>query len=264
MREAMKERNMNADEFGLISVIMAAYNAENTVASAIKSVLGQTYQNFELLIIDDGSSDLTAAIVKDFAVRDERIRLIANAQNSGVSASRKNGLAAARGGWIAILDSDDLWRPDKLEKQIALQRKTGADLLFTGSAFIDAQGRPKTWILHVPETIDYRALLKQNLISNSSTLVKKDLAVQFYVQNDRIHEDYALWLRILRGGKIAYGLDEPLLVYRLQSASKSGNKLKSALMNWRTYRYVGLSAPESAYYMFRYALNGIMKYRNFF
>ena len=250
------------NEFGLISVIMAAYNAESTIADAIDSALAQSYRNLELIVIDDASSDSTGAIAKRFTEQDKRVRLIANARNSGVSAARKSGLTAARGGWIAILDSDDLWTLDKLEKQIVLQKKTGAELLFTGSAFIDAQAQSKNWILHVPQVVNYRTLLKQNLLSNSSALVKKDLMKRFYVQNDRIHEDYALWLKILQSGKSAYGVDEPLLIYRIQPFSKSGNKIKSAVMNWRTYRYVGLPVPVSAYYMFHYAVRSVLKYRN--
>ncbi len=118
-------------DFGLISIIMAAYNAEKTIEQAINSVLNQTYPNFELLVVNDCSTDKTAALVEAVAKKDNRVRLISNKKNSGVSYTRKHGLEETRGEWIAILDSDDAWKPEKLEKQIALQEKTNADLLFT-------------------------------------------------------------------------------------------------------------------------------------
>ena len=251
------------DGNGAVSVLMAAYNAEHTIAESIRSVLAQTYGKLELIVIDDASSDSTASIVRDFAQKDQRVRLLSKAHNGGVSAARKSGLSAAAGDWIAILDSDDLWTADKLEKQMTRQRETGAELLFTGSAFIDEAGKPKDWVLHVPETVNYQTLLKQNILSNSSALVKKTLFEQFFVENDKIHEDYALWLRITGSGVCAYGVDEPLLIYRLRTASKSGNKWKSAVMNWNTYRYVGLSVPLSCRCMLRYTINGLLKYRHF-
>lgn len=122
-------------EFGLISIIMAAYNAEKTIEQAINSVLRQTYTDFELLVVNDCSKDRTVELVKSIAAKDNRVRLISNEKNSGVSFTRKHGLEESNGSWIAILDSDDAWTPDKLEKQIELQKRTNADLLFTGSAF---------------------------------------------------------------------------------------------------------------------------------
>lgn len=129
-------------EFGLVSIIMAAYNAEKTIELAIESVLNQTYSNFELLVINDCSKDGTAKLVEAFSAKDNRVRLISNEKNSGVSFTRKHGLEESNGSWIAILDSDDAWAPDKLEKQIKLQKRTNADLLFTGSAFMDPDGQP--------------------------------------------------------------------------------------------------------------------------
>lgn len=132
---------MIQNDFGLISIIMAAYNAEKTIEQAINSVLSQTYTNFELLVVNDCSTDRTAELVKSIAAKDSRVRLISNVKNNGVSYTRKHGLEEAKGSWIAILDSDDAWAPEKLEKQIDFQRRTNADLLFTGSAFMDSEGQ---------------------------------------------------------------------------------------------------------------------------
>lgn len=249
-------------EFGLVSIIMAAYNAEKTIELAIESVLNQTYSNFELLVINDCSKDGTAKLVEDFSAKDNRVRLISNEKNSGVSFTRKHGLEEANGSWIAILDSDDAWAPEKLEKQIELQNRTNADLLFTGSAFMDSEGRPIDWYLHAPAEATYRQLLKQNVLSNSSALVRKELYAKYYAIGDGMHEDFAIWLSILKEGKKAYGVDEPLLIYRIAKSSKSGNKVKAARMNWNTYRYVGLNLMEAIYYECWYIFNGIRKYRN--
>lgn len=253
---------MMQNDFGLISIIMAAYNAEKTIEQAIDSVLSQTYTNFELLVVNDCSADRTAELVKSIEAKDSRVRLISNVKNSGVSYTRKHGLEEAKGDWIAILDSDDAWEPEKLEKQIELQRRTNADLLFTGSAFMDSEGHPIDWYLHAPKEVTYRQLLKQNVLSNSSALVRKELYAKHYAIGDGMHEDFAIWLSILKKGTKAYGVDEPLLIYRIAKSSKSGNKVKAARMNLNTYRYVGLNLMEAIYYECWYIFNGIRKYRN--
>lgn len=248
----------NADE--LVSVIMAAYNAENTLAESIQSALGQSHRNLELIVVDDASTDATLSIARTFAQRDERVRVIPHTTNCGVSASRKDGLANAKGRWVAILDSDDLWLPEKLEVQLSAQWETNADLIYTASAFIDEAGIRKAWCLRVPKTVAYRSLLKQNVISNSSVLVRKELFETYFVNNDSMHEDFAVWLRMLKDGAVFRGIDQPLLIYRIRKSSKSGNKLKSAVMSWNTYRYVGLNIPASCYYMVCYAIRGFFKY----
>lgn len=254
--------SMLHEDFGLISIIMAAYNAEKTIEQAINSVLNQTYPNFELLVVNDCSKDRTAELVESIAAKDSRVRLISNAKNSGVSYTRKHGLEEANGSWIAILDSDDAWAPEKLEKQIDLQKRTNADLLFTGSAFMNADGQPINWYLHAPAEVTCRQLLKQNVLSNSSALVRKELYAKHYAIGDGMHEDFAIWLSILKEGKKAYGVDEPLLIYRITKSSKSGNKVKAAKMNWNTYRYIGLNPVEAAYYEGWYVMKGLMKYKN--
>lgn len=257
------KQNGYKKSFGLISIIMAAYNAENTIGQAITSVIQQTYTDFELIIINDCSTDRTVDVINEFIKRDTRIILINNSKNMGVSYTRKHGLDEAKGSWIAILDSDDLWLPEKLAKQVEFQKKTNADLLYTGSGFMNVDGKQINWKLNVPEVITYRQLLKQNILSNSSALVRKDLYEKYYVVGDDMHEDFAIWLQILRNGIKAYGINEPLLIYRLDDKSKSGNKLKAAMMNWSTYRYIGLNLLEAAYYEFWYAINGLCKYKHF-
>ena len=162
----------------LVSIIMPAYNSENYMESSINSVIKQTYENWELLIIDDASSDSTREIAHKYA-DGEKIRLIVNDKNVGVSQSRNRGIHEAKGHWVAFLDSDDLWEPEKLGKQMDfLEKEDKARLVFTGSAFINEQGKRAEYILEVPEKVMFRRLLKQNIISWSSVVVQKELLLQ--------------------------------------------------------------------------------------
>ena len=242
----------------LISIVMAAYNAQRTIRTAIDSVLAQSWTDWELLVVDDCSTDRTGEIVSSYG--DGRIRLLRAKENRGAAASRYAGVEAARGEWIAILDSDDAWEPDKLAAQLDVQRRTHADLVFSGSGFMTAEGERLDTILHVPETIGYRALLKQNVISNSSVLVRRELYLQYSPRRENLHEDYACWLSLLRAGFRAAGIDRPLLIYRLSQSSKSSNKFRSARMNWNTLRHVGLGVCASAFYMAFYTVNGLYKH----
>ncbi|MBO4894983.1 MAG: glycosyltransferase family 2 protein [Clostridia bacterium] len=253
---------MDKNDFGLISIIMAAYNAEKTIGFAIESVLAQTYKDYELIIVNDCSSDSTEEIVRIYVENDSRIKLISNEKNLGVSLSRLEALKVANGEWIAVLDSDDAWVPEKLEKQTALQKELEADLVFTGVRYIRADGAPIDWAFKVPGETCYKELLKQNVIANPSALVRKELYSEHYAIGDEMHEDFAVWLSILKTGIKAYAVTEPLTVVRVSPNSKSGNKFKSALMNWRTYRYMKLNVFSAAYYMCRYTVNGVRKYRN--
>ena len=253
------------DHSELVSVIMPAYNSARTLEDAASSVLEQTYENIELLIADDDSSDDTSEICQALASKDSRVHVITNTSNQGALKTRLKAIREAKGEWIAFLDSDDLWKPDKLSKQLALMNDTGCDLVYTGSSFIDENGQPYEWILHVPERTEYKQLLKQNIISNSSVLVKKDLFVRFAPDNEDkhdMHEDFACWLGMLRAGHTARGIDEPLITYRLSKSSMSGNKLKAYSMNMYTYKYVGLGFFSRLYYQMCYSVNGIRKYRH--
>lgn len=239
---------------------MAAFNAGDTIGQAINSVITQTFHDWELLVVNDCSQDHTEKIVQQYMKVDTRIQIINNVRNCGVSLSRKKALEQAKGEWIAILDSDDIWKPDKLEKQILLALQKDASLIYTGSAFIDNEGNSINWQLNVPLSLTYKELLKQNLISNSSALVKTVLYKKYYASGDDMHEDYAMWLVITKAGYKAYGIDEPLLIYRLAKNSKSSNKLKAALMNWNTYRYVGLNLTSTIFYMLFYIKKSLFKY----
>lgn len=245
-----------------ISIITPAYNCEKYLEEAVDSVLAQTTQDWELLIIDDCSKDHTYRCMQKLAERDSRIRIFKNTQNAGAAATRNFGIRQAKGQWIAFLDSDDLWKKEKLEKQMNfLEKYPEASFLFTGSAFIEDDGMTIAHTLHVPERVNRRRLLGQNVISCSSVLIRRELMLEFPMpEEDGIHEDFATWLGILSKVPWAYGMDEPLLIYRRALASKSGEKGKSAQMNWRTYIKAEVPLLPRIFCMASYTFHGLYKY----
>lgn len=245
-----------------VSVVMPAWNAEKTLEDSVRSVLCQTEENWELLIVDDASSDGTWEKILALSEADSRIRAVRNETGRGAGPTRNRGVELARAEWVAFLDSDDLWTGDKLSRQLALAEAfPETELFYTGSGFIGASGEKLDYVLHVPEKIDRRQLLRQNLISCSSVLARRELLLRFPMQNGRaLHEDFVTWIRILETQPYARGVDEPLLLYRLSENSKSSNKLRAAKMNWNAYRAAGLGIPESLYYMGWYTLRGLRKY----
>jgi len=277
-----------------VSIVMPAYNSAVTISESICSVLAQTYPYWELIVIDDASKDDT--IKKVTAFQDDRIRILKQPTNQGVAAARNLGVQEARYDWIAFLDSDDLWTKDKLEKQIqqmiTLERNLSlqqpSDILsnaysndssfhktpcggnmqrpslyYTGSAFIDAAGHPLSYILHVPSQMTAKEILKQNLVSCSSVLVRRDIMLRHPMPIDRrkpLHEDFATWIGILRAEGLAAGLDEPLLIYRLQKKSKSSNKGKAAMMHWNAMRVNQIPLLTALISMIFYMERGVRKY----
>lgn len=245
----------------LVSVIMPTYNAERLIAASIQSALNQSYKSWELIIIDDCSTDRTADIIKGFS--DTRIHYYKCDKNLGVAQARNLGISRANGEWIAFLDSDDIWEPTKLEKQIGfIEKNDRAKLVFTASSFINENGDRLDYILPAPEIVTAKELLKQNVLSCSSVLIAKEYILKIpFPSSKTLHEDYVAWLKILDEIDVAYGINEPLLIYRMSPNSKSGNKLKAANMQWNAYKEYGLNPLERIYYTFFYVSNGIKKYR---
>lgn len=244
----------------MISIVMPAYNAASTIRSSIESIQAQTVKDWELIVIDDGSKDDTVSILKELAAGDERIRFFQNEINSGASYTRNRAVAMAQGEWIAFLDSDDRWQPQKLEKQIALANEhPDMQLCYTSSSFIDDEDNPFPYIMEAQERTTYKTLLHKNLISCSSVMIRSSVMKQILMPSDKMHEDYFVWLTVLRTGSIAYGIKEPLLIYRLSSNSKSSNRIKSAKMLYNTYLAVGYNFISSAALTFLYMFHSIKK-----
>lgn len=250
--------------FPLVSVVMPAHNSAMYIKQAIQSVQKQTFKNWELLVVDGLSQDHTRQIVHEYREQDARIHLIENncAEDCSAAGNRCRGIECARGKWIAFLDSDDVWLPEKLQIQLTAAQQYAEKFLFTASSFIDKNGKDKRFILHVPQQIAYPEILKQDIISCSSVLIEKDLLEGCFLEKDtQVSEDFSAWIRILRRTDIhAMGIDLPLLKYRLTRKSLSSNKFQSALRTFRTYRYMGLSQLESIYYWVFYVFRSIKKY----
>ena len=243
-----------------ISVVMPAYNCRKTIAQAVDSVLIQGGVSWELIIVDDASAEPMDDILQQYR-GDRRIRYYKNKRNRGVSYTRNRAVRLAKGKWIAFLDADDCWMPGKLARQLALLEEKQMVLCATARALMDVDGQLTGRVIPVAEELSYRSLLSGNPINNSSVLIRRDVLLEFQIECDAvIHEDYALWLFVLQKYKRACGINEPLLHYRVDVHSKSGNKVKSVWMNYRTFRYVGMSVPQSCVCLVRYAAAGVKKY----
>lgn len=245
----------------LVSVVIPAYNAEKTIRQTVESVIGQTFTEWEMIVVNDCSRDGTLAILEEMAAEDSRIRVVTNEQNGGVSYSRNCGVQEARGDWIAFLDSDDVWRPDKQEKQMLAQKKTEADIFCVGFDYMDGEGNPLTGVFHVPMSITYKGLLKKNVVSTSGIMIRRDWMLRYPFRTDVAHEDLFEWLTLLKAGAVAVGIDEPLHTLRIfQKDSRSGNKLRSAINRMRLYQQIGISLPAACWYWICYVWNALNKY----
>lgn len=244
-----------------VSVVMPVYNAEKFLRESIESVLSQSYDAFELILINDCSKDNSLEIMREYAEKDSRVKVFDNESNKGVSYTRNVGVKNACGEYIAFLDSDDMWTSDKLEKQFRLIKEhPETDICFTGSAFVDTDSNKSDFVFSVPQSVTYKELLKQNVISCSSVLIKKEWLEKYPMQYDNMHEDFAVWLQVLRDNGVARAVNEPLLVYRVCKNSKSGNKFKSLLMGYRVYKFLGINIFKRCYYMMFYIVRGIRKH----
>lgn len=247
-------------ENNLVSIITPMYNAEKFVENTIKSVLNQTYSQWEMLIVDDCSTDSSAEIVKSYATKDSRIKYLKSDSNKGVSNARNMALASAKGQFIAFLDSDDMWYESKLEKQINFMKKNNYTITFTAYELIDEDNNKLNKIINIPEKVDYKNLLKSNSLGCLTVVIDRS-KVDFDIRMSGVrHEDYALWLSILKSGHVAHGINEVLALYRKSNNSLSGNKLKSALWTWNIYKNVEkLPIHKSIYYFINYGISGIKK-----
>lgn len=243
-----------------ISIIVPAYNCAATIQKTLQSIQAQTWQRWEAFVVDDCSTDTTKAAVIEFAQRDYRIQLLENNFNQGPARARNQGIASSSGEFIAFLDADDIWEPEKLERQMAVLLKTGSDLCYTSYSFIDEMDR----LVHKPyiirDQVDYHGLLRENVIGCSTVLLRKAALKDHRFNSVFSHEDFALWLCLLREGALACGVPEVLVCYRL--GGRSDNKWKAAKGRWDIYRRCeGLPIYLSICYMVHYAGAAIRKYR---
>lgn len=244
----------------LVSVVIPVYNAEKFIEETISCVSNQTWQEWEILLIDDGSRDNSGVMLDKLAKTDERLRVF-HLEGGSAAKARNVGTKHARGRYLAFLDADDLWEKDKLEKELAFLKEKDAAFVFTGYEFADETGKGTGKVVRVPKQLTYKEALKNTTIFTSTVLfdMKKTGRELLYMPQIK-SEDTALWWKILRQGYTAYGLDENLVKYRRAGKTLSSNKLEAVRRIWNLYRKAeGLSVLKSLYYFVFWGFHAVAR-----
>lgn len=238
-----------------VSIIMPNYNGGRFVEEAIRSVQAQSNQDWELLVSDDCSNDDSVEIIRRIVDRDRRVVLLDGGnERSGPAKTRNRSIEAATGRFIAFLDSDDCWTPNKLERQLALHERTGCALTFTALMKMDETGALVPGLRFGGEVVTYRRMLQRNYMPCSSVIVDRSKTGDFRMPEIYRRQDYALWLSLLRQGGVALGIREPLLHYRVYPSSFSASKLTGALYHWKVLRECeNVTLIAGAFYFMHYA-----------
>ena len=225
----------------MISIIVPVYNAAVFIRQTIEMVQTQTYADWELLLVDDGSKDNSCEIIEQFLKEkpDERIRLIKKMKNEGAALSRNKGIEEAKGRYIAFLDADDVWLSHKLQTQMEFMKKEEAGFVFSAYEFGDENAVGTGRIVHVPKKLIYREALSRTVIFTTTVLLDTEKIPKELIYMPNVpSEDSATWWQIMRAGHVARGIDEVLAIYRRPGKSLSSNKLKAIQRIWYLYRKV--------------------------
>lgn len=234
----------------LVSIVIPVYNAEKFLERTIRSIIGQSFENWEILLVDDCSGDRSREIMQRY--ESHKIHCFYCEENAGPANARNVGLKHARGRYLAFVDSDDLWEQDKLKRQLAFMKKGGYAFTFTSYEFADENAKRNGCIAHAPAKVTYHDILKSSTIAPSTAMLDReqisDELIRMPLGVER--EDAATWMQILKTGICAYGLDEVLTIYCRHEGAYSGNKFKAVLGKWQLYRHVeGFSVPKSLFYV---------------
>ena len=246
----------------MVSIIVPVYNAAKYIENTITMVSEQTYKDWELILVDDASTDGSADLIeKIIAGQGKRIRLIRKSVNEGAAAARNSGIDASAGRYIAFLDADDVWRPEKLEKQIAFMEKTGAAFSFHSYEFGDEKANPTGRVVRAPQTLKFRQALSRTVIFTTTVMFDTEKIDMEIIHMPQVpSEDTATWWRILKSGYVAYGLDENLAVYRRPAKSLSSNKFVAIQRIWFLYRNIAdLSVIQSMFYFIGWAVRATLR-----
>ncbi|MBM6615370.1 glycosyltransferase family 2 protein [Desemzia sp. RIT804] len=243
----------------LVSIITPAYNSSKYIEECIESVLNQTYQNWEMLIVNDHSTDNTQQIVEEYIKKDNRIKLYNQKSNRGVAFARNTALELSKGRYVAFLDSDDTWKPKKLEVQLNFMLKNNYGFTFTSYETINSNPNGKKKIYRVPHKINYNQYIKNTIIGNLTVVMDKKLLGEISVEYGDL-EDVLTWMKYLKMGYPSYGLNENLACYRITKNSVSNNKFKNAKKYfWCLRNRQNLSVLQSIYCQFFYLFNATKK-----
>lgn len=228
----------------LISIIMPAYNAENHIKKSIQSVINQTYTNWELIIADDNSTDQTVDRIEQF--NDSRIRIIKLHTNSGAAVARNNAIEKAHGNYLAFLDSDDLWHPEKLKKQLNFMKEN--KILFSSTMYANIDENNHILDITVNyKQLDYKGVLK-HCPGNSTVMYNVEELGKYYIPDIKKRNDFVMWLRVIKGANILHGLPEVLTYYQVRRDSLSSNKSNLVKYQWKVYRdFEKISFLKSVY-----------------
>lgn len=246
----------------LVSIIVPVHNAGAYIEKTIETVKAQTYSQWELILVDDCSTDDSRQKIRSYVrENDGQIRLIEKTCNEGVARARNTGIDAARGRYIAFLDADDLWNPDKLQKELAFMKEKQAAFVFTAYEFGDEEGTGTGKIVSVPPKLTYFKALSRTVIFTTTVLLDTDKTGHDLIRMPDVKsEDTAAWWKILRNGFTAYGLNEVLAVYRRPAKSLSSNKIEAVRRIWNLYRkQERLSFLYSVYNLFFWALRATLR-----
>lgn len=245
----------------LISIVVPVYQVERFIRETIEAVQKQVYQNWELILVDDCSKDRSCAVIEEMAASDSRIRLIHQETNQGAAKARNTGVQNATGRYLCFLDSDDLWEPDKLSRELAFLQEKQAGFVFTGYEFADEYGKGLGKIVRVPEEISYSEALKNTTIFTSTVMIDRTrIKDEDIFMPDIASEDTATWWHLLKVYGKAYGLDRNLVKYRRSANTLSSNKIEAIRRIWRLYRkQEKLNVFYSAYCMCFWALRAVLR-----
>ena len=244
-----------------ISIVVPVYNAADFILETIDMVRQQTYENFELILVDDASTDNSIELIESAISSDNRIKLIKKCSNAGAAAARNAGIGAATGRYLAFLDADDIWPANKLEKELAFLKEKKAAFVFTAYEFGDENANPTGKIVHVPETLTFKEALSRTVIFTTTVMIDMEVLPKDKIFMPQIEsEDTATWWTILKGGTVAYGLDEVLATYRRPAKSLSSNKFAAIRRIWGLYRKIaGLSPVASLFYFVGWAIRATVR-----
>lgn len=234
----------------LVSIITPSYKSEKFISQTIESVLIQTYENWEMIIVDDVSPDNSNDIIEKYIKKDSRIKLIKLENNSGPAVARNRAIQEAKGRYIAFLDADDLWHPEKLQKQISFMNANNYELTYTNYETMNENGDKLNSLIISPNKLSYNQLLKSNKIGCLSAIYDTKRIGKIYMPLIKKRQDYGLWLRVLKKIDYAYNVNEVLGTYRIMSNSVSSNKIDLLKYNYALFReHEKFSVLKSLYYL---------------
>lgn len=244
----------------LVSIITPSYNSSKFIKDCVASVFSQTYKNWEMIIVDDCSKDNSKEIISEHSTKDKRIKPIFLEKNVGAAEARNAAIRQSKGKYVAFLDSDDLWNPKKLEKQLSFMYENEIAFSYTNYQFMSENGEDLSNIISAPEKMTYDSYLKNTIIGCLTVIIDREKSGEFEMPNIRSSHDMALWLLIMKRGFSAYGLDENLARYRIVSTSNTASKWYAAKDVWKVYRQVEkLSFIYSTWCFVWYAFNALKK-----